>query len=55
MRRITAWFGAMVRLPSTLTVRGLGTRDGAGGPWAGFQVLTEDGRPAVRDGRALLG
>jgi len=54
VRRIAARFGAMVRLPSTLRVEGLGTRDGAEGRWVGFRMLTEEGRPAVRDGRVLL-
>ncbi len=54
VRRVAARFGAMVRLPSTLRVEGLETRDGAEGRWVGFRMLTEEGRPAVRDGRVLL-
>ncbi|MBI4011236.1 MAG: MaoC family dehydratase N-terminal domain-containing protein [Candidatus Rokubacteria bacterium] len=54
VRRLAGRFGAMVRLPSTLTVEGLGTRDGGEGRWVGFRVQTGEGRPAVRDGRVLL-
>lgn len=54
VRRIACRFGAMVRMPSTLTIHGLGRVETAAGRWVGFQVLTEDGRPAVRDGRLLL-
>jgi acyl dehydratase len=54
VRRITGRFGAMVGLPSTLTVDGLGVVEVAGGTGVAFRVVTVDGRPAVRDGRVLL-
>jgi acyl dehydratase len=54
VRRVAGRFGAMVGLPSTLTVEGLGAVDTADGRWVGFRVLTADGRPAVRDGGLLL-
>ncbi len=43
--RVTCRFGGMVRMPSTLALQ-----VSAGRPLA-FQVLADDGRPAVRDGR----
>ncbi|MBI3458320.1 MAG: MaoC family dehydratase N-terminal domain-containing protein [Candidatus Rokubacteria bacterium] len=54
VRRLTGRFGAMILLPSALTVQGLGAVEAADGRWVGFQVLTAGGRPAVRDGRILL-
>jgi len=54
VRRIACRFGAMVRLPSTLTIQGLGSAETPDGRWVGFEALTADGRPAVRDGRVLL-
>ena len=51
VRRVACRFGAMVRMPSTLEVRAAPAGpDGA----IAFEVLTEDGRPAVRDGRLHL-
>ncbi|HKW95768.1 MAG TPA: MaoC/PaaZ C-terminal domain-containing protein [Methylomirabilota bacterium] len=54
VRGLSCRFGAMVRLPSRILVRGRddGSSDGR---LATFEVLTEDGRPAVRDGRVRLG
>jgi acyl dehydratase len=45
-------FGAMVRLPSRLVVRGRGPS--TGGSVAHFEAIAEDGRPAVRDGTLVL-
>ncbi len=52
---VSCRFGAMVRLPSLIVVRGRGDESSPEGRVASFEVLTEDGRPAVRDGRVLLG
>jgi acyl dehydratase len=56
--RITCRFGGMVRLPSTLEVRGLAPvpADAAEGRGAviAFEARGADGRPAVRDGRVWL-
>jgi acyl dehydratase len=51
VRRIACRFGAMVRMPSTLEVRGAVAPSAEAGGALAFQVLTADGRPAVRDGR----
>jgi acyl dehydratase len=51
VRRIACRFGGMVRMPSTIEVRGAGAPGARSGETLAFQVLTEDGRPAVRDGR----
>jgi acyl dehydratase len=50
VRRIGCRFGAMVRTPSTVTLRSRGAVVRADGRWLGFDVLAADGRPAVRDG-----
>ncbi len=55
VRALECRFGAMVRLPSRIVVRGRGAEPSPEGRVAGFEVLTEDGRPAVRDGRLFLG
>jgi acyl dehydratase len=55
VRRITGRFGAMVTMPSTLTLEARASSDGPDGPCVGFQVLTADGRPAIRDGLIVLG
>ncbi len=54
VRRIIARLGAMVRLPSSLTVNRLETVDAPEGRLVGFEVLTAEARPATRDGRLLL-
>jgi len=54
VRSIACRFGAMVRLPSRLTVRGQKPVSSAEGPLVRFEALAEDGRPAVRDGRIIL-
>jgi acyl dehydratase len=51
VRAIECRFGAMVRLPSRLVVRGAGREPSPTGAVVHFEVLAEDGRPAVRDGR----
>lgn len=52
--RIIGRFGGMVRIPSTVTVRGTGACDTPDGPAFAFDVLTEDGRAALRDGWLVL-
>ena len=47
-------FGAMVRLPSRIVVRGRHPEASADGAVIRFEALAEDGRPAVRDGRLVL-
>jgi len=54
VRRIIARLGAMVRLPSSLTVNRLEAVETPEGRWVGFEVLTAEARPAARDGRLLL-
>lgn len=53
VRRIGCRFGGLVRMPSVLTVSGRPAGD-AGARWIGFEVLSPEGSPAVRDGRVLL-
>lgn len=48
--RIIGRFGAMVRMPSTLTVRGYPGAETADGRRIPFDTLAADGRPAIRDG-----
>ena len=47
-------FGAMVRLPSRLVVRGAAAELSPAGAVVRFEALAEDGRPAVRDARVAL-
>ena len=54
VRALSCRFGAMVRMPSRIVVRGRDEKSSSDGRVATFEVLTEDGRPAVRDGRMLL-
>ena len=54
VRSIACRFGAMVRLPSRVTVRGQKPVSSAEGPLVRFEALAEDGRPAVRDGQIIL-
>lgn len=54
VRRIAGTFGAMVVLPSALTVEGSGGVEGPDGRRVAFRVLTDAGAPAVRDGWVLL-
>jgi acyl dehydratase len=50
VRRIGCRFGAMVRMPSTVTLRSRGPVARADGRWLGFDVVAADGPPALRDG-----
>jgi acyl dehydratase len=54
VRSVSCRFGAMVRLPSRIVVRG---RHPAGPDATAihFEALAGDGRPAVRDGRIVVG
>jgi len=54
VRRITARFAAMVRLPSTITVRVWPAVDANGQLTVPFEVINEQGDPAVKDGVVLL-
>ncbi len=54
VRSIACRFGAMVRLPSRLTVRGGEPVTTADGPMVRFEALAEGGRPAVRDGELVF-
>jgi len=55
VRTIACRFGAMVRLPSRLIVRGRRPEPGPDGPVVRFEALAEDGGLAVRDGAIELG
>jgi len=55
VRRIACRFTGMVRLPSTITVRALGETTGRASRVIAFQVLTENGRPAVSKGFIEIG
>jgi acyl dehydratase len=52
---IACRFGAMVRLPSRLTVHGQAPTLSPEGSMVRFEALTEEGRAAVRDGQIILG
>jgi len=54
VRSIACRFGAMVRLPSRLTVRGWTPVDSPQGSVVRFEALTESGQAAVRDGQIVL-
>jgi acyl dehydratase len=54
VRTIACRFGAMVRLPSRLTVRGGEPVASPDGPLVRFEALADDGRPAVRDGKLVF-
>ena len=54
VRAVTARFGAMVRMPSRIVVRGQAPRSSPAGAVVGFEALAEDGRPAVRDAELVL-
>jgi acyl dehydratase len=51
---VSCRFGAMVRLPSRIVVRGRRPEPSRDGAVARFEALAEDGRPAVRDGALVL-
>ncbi len=55
VRRIGCRFTGMVRLPSAITVQGLGETTGRASRVIAFQVLTENGRPAVSKGFIEIG
>ena len=55
VRRIACRFTGMVRLPSAITVQGLGETTERASRVIAFQALTEDGRPAVRKGLVEIG
>jgi len=54
VRSVGGRFGALVRLPSRIVVRGRHRETSRGGALIRFEALAEDGRPAVRDGQILL-
>jgi len=54
VRAVTARFGAMVRLPSCLMVRGQAPRPSRAGAVVRFEALAENGHPAVRDAEIVL-
>ena len=56
VRRLSCRFKAMVLLPSTITVRVWPANQNADGTaTVPFEVLNEQGAPAVQDGLAVLG
>jgi acyl dehydratase len=52
--RVAGRFGAMVRMPSALTVRAYPREPAAGGVRVPFDAVTADGRAAIRDGALWL-
>ena len=54
IERIAARFGAMVMMPSTLTVRVLARDDSASQSVVFFETLSGEGRLAIRDGIVVL-
>ena len=52
--RVAGRFGAMVPMPSTLTVRVLNRDDSAQSSSVFFEVLNEEGRLAIRDGLVVV-
>jgi acyl dehydratase len=54
VRAVTARFGAMVRMPSRIVVRGQAPRPSTAGAVVAFEALAEDGHPAVRDAEIVL-
>ena len=55
VKRITGRFGAMVFMPSRLTVRIVSREASAEGDVVRFEIRTEEGKPAVRDGAIVVG
>jgi len=55
VRRISCRFAAMVRLPSTMTIRVWPTVESTAGSIVPFEVLNAEDAPAVKDGLVLLG
>ncbi|HZC46697.1 MAG TPA: MaoC/PaaZ C-terminal domain-containing protein [Candidatus Acidoferrum sp.] len=54
VERVAARFGAMVTMPSTLTVRVLAREDSADSAVIFFETLSGEGRLAIRDGIVVL-
>lgn len=54
IRRIRCRFRAMVRLPSTITIRVWAPAPADGGQVVAFEVLNQDGDPAVQSGLMVL-
>ena len=54
VERVAARFGAMVMMPSTLTVRVLARDDSGKQPVIFFETLSGQGRLAIRDGMVVL-
>ncbi len=54
VRRVAGRFGAMVPMPSEVLVRVIERSSAPEGDRVRFEVLTADGKPAVRDGLAVL-
>jgi acyl dehydratase len=54
IERVAGRFGAMVTMPSTITVRILARNDSAQGAVIFFEVLSGEGRLAIRDGMAVV-
>jgi acyl dehydratase len=54
VERIAARFGAMVTMPSTLTIRVLAREDSADSAVIFFETLSGEGRLAIRDGIVML-
>ena len=55
VKRITGRFGAMVFMPSHLTVRIVSREASTEGDVVRFEMRTEEGKPAIRDGAVVLG
>ena len=54
LRSMACRFGAMVRLPSRVTVRGWTPVPSPHGSTVLFEALTENGQPAIRDGQIVF-
>ena len=54
VRRVSCRFGAMVRMPATLTVRARATGEAPAARSIAFEVFAAGPRPALRDGRLVL-
>ncbi len=55
IRRVAARFGAMVPVPSELSLRVLSSTRTSEGQLLGFEAFNSEGKPAIRDGRVLVG
>ncbi|MEW6777803.1 MAG: MaoC/PaaZ C-terminal domain-containing protein [Bdellovibrionota bacterium] len=55
VRRVAARFGAMVPVPSELFLHVLSDTPVSGGRLLRFEALNSEGKPAIRDGRVLVG